>query len=215
MGADRPPAGRPASSRPAGREPRSVSGVERPRATASAWPRILTVRSISLFVVGMLAFVLLFPTVRAYFAQAAELQAMRQQVADALARAEELRYERDRWDDDAYVAAQARERLAYVYPGETSFRVLDPESVAEQVNPDTGKPVTEGPVDVGFAETPWYATMWNSFTVAGTVTVTEDGSPAGGAVADADPATGEGDGADEDGATGGSDAEGTSPQPQD
>lgn len=151
--------------------------VERPVATASAWPRILTVRSIVLFVVAMLAFVLLFPTVRAYFAQAAELQSMRQQVEDAKARNEELRYELGRWNDDAFVAAQARERLAYVYPGEVALRVLDPESVVENVNPETGKGVTEGPVDVGFADAPWYATMWNSFEVAGTVEVTEDGAP--------------------------------------
>lgn len=161
-------------------------------ATASAWPRILTVRSIVLFVVAMLAFVLLFPTVRAYFAQAAELQAMRQQVEDAKARNEELRYELSRWDDDAFVAAQARERLAYVYPGEVALRVLDPESVVENVNPETGKGVTEGPVDVGFAETPWYTTVWNSFEVAGTVEVTEDGAPVPSPKAPADDADAEG-----------------------
>ena len=176
-GGARAGSGRPGSTRPAGREPRAGAGVERPTATASAWPRILTVRSIVLFVVAMLAFVLLFPTVRAYFAQAAELQAMRQQVEDAKARNDELRYELGRWDDEAYVAAQARERLAYVYPGEVALRVLDPESVVENVNPDTGKGVTEGPVDVGFATTPWYATLWNSFEVAGTVEVADDGAP--------------------------------------
>ncbi|WP_240916058.1 septum formation initiator family protein [Sanguibacter sp. HDW7] len=176
-GSGRSGASRPESTRPAGREPRAASGVERPVASASAWPRILTVRSIVLFVVAMLAFVLLFPTVRAYFTQAAELQAMRQQVEDAKTRNDELRYELSRWDDDAFVAAQARERLAYVYPGEVALRVLDPESVVENVNPETGKGVTEGPVDVGFAETPWYATVWNSFEVAGTVEVTEDGAP--------------------------------------
>lgn len=168
---------RPASTRPAGREPRVAPGVERPVATASAWPRVLTVRSIVLFVVAMLAFVLLFPTVRAYFAQAAEVQAMRQQVADAKIRNDELRYELGRWDDDAFVAAQARERLAYVYPGEVALRVLDPESVVENVNPETGKTVTQGPVDVGFAVTPWYATLWNSLEVAGTVEVTAEGDP--------------------------------------
>ncbi|MGP7960318.1 FtsB family cell division protein [Sanguibacter sp. A247] len=170
-------AARPASTRPAGREPRVAPGVERPAATASAWPRTFTVRSIVLFVVAMLAFVLLFPTVRAYFAQTAELQAMRQQVVDAQVRNDELRYELGRWDDDAFVAAQARERLAYVYPGEVALRVLDPESVVENVNPETGKTVTQGPVDVGFAVTPWYATLWNSLEVAGTVEVTGEGDP--------------------------------------
>ena len=165
-------------------------------------------RSIVLFVVAMLAFVLLFPTVRAYFAQAAELQAMQQQVADAKARNDELRYQLGRWGDDAFVAAQARERLAYVYPGEVALRVLDPESVVENVNPDTGKGVTEGPVDVGFAETPWYATMWNSFEVAGTVEVAADGSALPRPVDD-EELTGDSHG-DADGASGGGPGDGAS-----
>lgn len=131
-------------------------------------------RSIVLCVVAMMAFVLLFPTVRAYFAQSADLQAMRASVADAAARNEELEYQLRRWDDPSFVASQARERLAYVYPGETAYRVLDPESVETAVNPDTGKAETKGPIDVGFADTPWYATVWNSLEVAGTVDVARE-----------------------------------------
>jgi hypothetical protein len=37
-----------------------------------------------------------------------------------------------RWDDPAYVRAQARNRLYYVMPGEISFLVMD----AEKVNAD-------------------------------------------------------------------------------
>lgn len=127
----------------------------------------------------MLAFVMLFPTVRAYFSQAAHLEALRNEVTAATETNAELEYQRRRWADDTYVASQARERLAFVYPGETAYRVLDPETVEAAVNPDTGKPESEGTVDVGFADTPWYTTIWNSFAVAGDVVVEpEDASDA-------------------------------------
>ena len=34
-----------------------------------------------------------------------------------------------RWDDKAYITAQARERLGFVFPGEQAVRVLHPEAV--------------------------------------------------------------------------------------
>ena len=176
--AQRNDGGRPASSRPAGREARSArtpsAAPERPR---SSWPRVLTMRSAALAIVVMLAFVMLFPTVRAYFSQTAHLQALRDQVATATERNEELEYQRSRFADDAYVASQARERLAFVYPGETAYRVLDPETVEAAVNPGTGKPENDGPVDVGFADTPWYSTIWNSLEVAGDVAVDSEDQP--------------------------------------
>lgn len=175
--AHRTDGGRPASSRPAGRETRSARSPatppERPR---SSWPRVLTMRSAALAIVVMLAFVMLFPTVRAYFSQAAHLEALRDEVTAAKERTAELEYQRRRWADDTFVASQARERLAFVYPGETAYRVLDPETVDAAVNPDTGKPESEGAVDVGFADTPWYTTIWHSFEVAGDVVVEPEGS---------------------------------------
>ncbi|GHG57942.1 hypothetical protein GCM10011331_26490 [Flavimobilis marinus] len=156
---------------------------------------MLTARAMVLFVVALLAFVLVFPTARSYFGQSAQLQALRAEVSAAQERNTELEFQVSRWQDQAYVASQARERLAYVYPGETAYRVLDPDVAEPAVNPDTGKAVAEGPVDVGFADTPWYGTIWNSLTVAGEVTVddqpaapTDPADPADPAVPPADDA---------------------------
>lgn len=121
---------------------------------------------------------MLLPTLRGYLGQRAELQTMRSDLAAAEERQDELEFQLGRWKDDAFVASQARERLAYVYPGETAFRVLDPESVLPSVNPDTGKAVEDGILDVGSASTPWYSAIWDSVAVAGEVEPVGEVAPA-------------------------------------
>lgn len=48
-----------------------------------------------------------------------------QEIRDRQSRVDELETELARWDDPAYVKAQARERLGWVMPGETGYRVVD------------------------------------------------------------------------------------------
>ncbi len=116
-------------------------------------------------VVLLAGFALLFPTARAYLGQRAELEALAADVAAAEQREEELRAELDRWNDPAYVAAQARERLSYVMPGETSYRVIDPEIVRDEVSVE-GE--SSGPtVPSGADAAPWYTSVWESVRLAG------------------------------------------------
>jgi cell division protein FtsB len=141
-------------------------------------PRMFTVRAMVLFVVLLLAFVLLFPTVRAYLAQQAENRALAQEVAQARVRTEDLGAELERWGDEAYVVAQARERLAFVRPGETAYRVVDPEIVpdpTEPVVPEAGSGPALAPTGT---TTPWYTTIWESARVAGEADVVPDGDTA-------------------------------------
>ena len=124
-------------------------------------------RALVLFVVGLLAFVLLFPTVRAYLAQESDNSRLAQQVAQARAQNDDLRSELGRWNDPAYVAAQARGRLAFVLPGETAFRVVDPQTVPDPAAP-TVLAAERGPAVVkNGAAVPWYASVWESVRVAG------------------------------------------------
>ncbi|WP_225755379.1 septum formation initiator family protein [Actinotalea sp. Marseille-Q4924] len=145
-------------------------------ATAEARPvrlaRLLSVRAMVLGVVGLVAFTLLFPSVRAYLGQQAELDALEQDLVAAQQRQEDLRAELDRWEDPAYVEAQARSRLSYVMPGETPYRVIDPEVVVETpVVEGTASAETGPALPVGGSGTPWYATIWDSVEVAGELPV--------------------------------------------
>ncbi|KRV48816.1 acyl-phosphate glycerol 3-phosphate acyltransferase [Wenjunlia vitaminophila] len=78
------------------------------------------------FVVCTLVVALAYPT-RQYVAQRAEIAEQRKQTEQARERVAELRRTKARWQDPAYVKAQARERLHYVQPGETGFTVVAPE----------------------------------------------------------------------------------------
>jgi cell division protein FtsB len=119
-------------------------------------------------VVLLAGFSLLFPTVRAYLGQRAELDALAADVAASEQRAENLRAELDRWDDPAYVAAQARQRLSYVMPGETSYRVIDPEIVQDEAPAEDPTGDATGPrVPTGADVAPWYTSVWESVRIAG------------------------------------------------
>ncbi len=134
--------------------------------------RVLSVRTLVLGVVVLAGFTLLFPTVRAYLGQRAELDALAAEVAQAEQDERALQRDLDRWEDPAYVAAQARERLSYVLPGETAYRVIDPEIVAEPVvDPATPAPEAGPALPTGGAVAPWYTTVWESLEVAGTAEV--------------------------------------------
>ncbi len=144
-----------------GRSATSVSGGGGAPASAAA---TLSWRAVVLTVVVVLALAVLLPSLRAYVRQQDQLAELRAQVGDASAEVAELEAEVARWGDPAYVVAQARERLSYVFPGERPFRVIDPEFVAP-LDPATGAPALPGddaPID------PWYQTLWGSFEAAGT-----------------------------------------------
>jgi len=148
---------------------------------------VLSVRAIVFGVVALAGFTLLFPTVRAYLAQRAELDALAAQVAQAEQEERALERELDRWNDPAYVAAQARERLSYVMPGETAYRVIDPEVVVEE-EPEDSPAAESGPaVPLGGTVTPWYATVWSSLAAAGEAPVGGEGGEDADAGSDGGP----------------------------
>lgn len=158
---------RPASARPAARASGGTParGVPRAEQVQTRVPRLFTVRVMVLGVVTMIAFVLVFPTLRSYLAQRVELEQLTAQAEAARARNDDLNAAVDRWSDDAYVIAQARARLGYVLPGETAYRVADPENAPASTDaPAVGPMAGAEQQDVRL---PWYATVWESVRLAG------------------------------------------------
>ena len=86
-------------------------------------------------------------SMRAYLQQRAHINDLRAQIDSSERDIKALEREKRRWQDDAYVETQARERFGWVLPGETSYQVIDrngkplersdeltdPDSVARQV----------------------------------------------------------------------------------
>ena len=110
-------------------------------------------------VVCLLAISLAYP-LREYLSQRGDITDYRAKVTEQEQRVAELQAQHERWSDEAYVQAQARERLHYVMPGETSYVVLESDDA----------PASDGVVDALPTETtrsPWFTDLWSSVEAAG------------------------------------------------
>lgn len=123
----------------------------------------LTWRTAALALVVVLALAVLLPSLRVYFTQQDDLRQLRAERDAAALEVEEIKAQAARWDDSAFVVAQARERLAYVFPGETAYRVTDPEVITGTVEAEQDT-LTQLP---GPANLPWYSTLLDSIEQAG------------------------------------------------
>ncbi len=121
-----------------------------------------TRRLVVLGAVFVLLAVMLVPTIRAFFAQRDSNVTLAGRVSRQQATVDALRQEIDRYSDPAYVQQQARARLGYVKPGETSWRVVG--------GPDgqTGGTVSAGvaiPADPQ-GQKAYYEKVWSSIILA-------------------------------------------------
>ncbi len=105
---------------------------------------------LALLVVGLLVSAAL--PLREYLSQRSEIAALESEQADARTRVAELEAEKERLQDPAHIAAEARRRLHFVLPGETAYVVLAPEETAVEAE-------GEGPAG---ADAPWYSQVWGS-----------------------------------------------------
>ena len=110
-------------------------------------------------VICLLAISLAYPF-REYLAQRGDIGEYRARVAEQQQRVGDLEKARTRWQDRAYVEAQARERLRYVMPGETAYVVLE----ADKVRAPDGVP-DRTPAEA--ARSPWFSDLWRSVEAAG------------------------------------------------
>ncbi|PZQ89965.1 MAG: hypothetical protein DI534_08905 [Leifsonia xyli] len=99
--------------------------AEPPR--AAAWLRNFRLSGFALTVIGLLvaALVVLAPQLKTLVEQRQQIAQLEQQVAGAKGDLDKLDAEVNRWSDPAYVEAQARDRLYYVFPGDTAYLVVD------------------------------------------------------------------------------------------
>ncbi|MFE4590433.1 FtsB family cell division protein [Streptomyces laurentii] len=99
-------------------------------------------------VVCSLVVALAYP-MRSYVSQQGEIADQERKAAEAARRVEQLRDEKARLQDPAYIRRLAREHLHYVRPGETGFTVNDPDAA--------DRPRSERGAD----DRPWYDNLWD------------------------------------------------------
>ena len=154
------------------------SGAGSSRSRSGALPttapeRILPPRIVTLAVVGLLAFVVVFTSLRAYLSQQAQYDAVVAKIKEASDTSTALEDELAQWKDDTYVRAQVRERLGYVMPGDTSYVVVGADSMKEAE--------ASGGATPGSPDAPWYEKLRDSSRAAGQSGSTAPAGTKGGA----------------------------------
>jgi hypothetical protein len=102
-------------------------------------------------------------SMRAYLQQKDHLASLRANISESRASIKSLEREKSRWNDPAYVEAQARERFGWMMPGEIGYQVIG----------EDGKPLghedsLSDPTSVARAERPlWWQSAWGSVEAAG------------------------------------------------
>jgi cell division protein FtsB len=93
--------------------------------------------------------------VRTYFAQRTEMKQLQDVQAQLRSQITDLEQQRVKLGDPVYIAAQARERLGFVMPGEIPYQVQLPATGEPDALPgaDTAAPPTGQP---------WYTSLWHT-----------------------------------------------------
>ncbi|GAA2949314.1 septum formation initiator family protein [Streptomyces enissocaesilis] len=109
----------------------------------------LTGRAALLVLVLCSLIVALAYPMRQYVSQRGEIADQQRKMREAGRRVEELRDEKARLKDDAYIERLAREHLHLVRPGETGFTVVDPGARDKRRDDRAG------------TGRPWYTNLWD------------------------------------------------------
>jgi len=108
---------------------------------------------------------------RSWLAQQAELDALRVEVEQAREQVADLEVQQRRWEDPAFIAAQARERLMLIFPGEIGYVAID--TTAPRQDPVLAEEVVDQA---------WFERLWTQVRMADTPEreeVSEGGATAG------------------------------------
>ncbi|MCX8672163.1 septum formation initiator family protein [Bifidobacterium sp. B4001] len=115
-------------------------------------------------IIVALGLIQLVSTFHAYAINLSELNGLRNQQAQLVEHKRDLENQIRRWGDKAYVTAQARDRLGFVFPDEEAIRVLHPEAVTGGKDKDqAGSRGVRAPRKNSL---PWYQEMAYSFAKA-------------------------------------------------
>jgi hypothetical protein len=102
-------------------------------------------------------------SMRAYLQQQAHIQGLRADIATSKAHIAQLEREKRRWQDPAFVEAEARRRFGWVMPGEVGYQVIG----------EDGKPLghrdslTQPRTVSADARPTWWQAAWGSVEAAG------------------------------------------------
>lgn len=97
--------------------------------------------------------------VRTYFAQRTEMKQLQASEAQLRQQISELEQQKAKLADPVFIAAQARERLGFVMPGEIPYQVQLPPGAAQPAAPTDE-------LAEATSDDPWYTSLWHTIADA-------------------------------------------------
>jgi cell division protein FtsB len=108
------------------RTPRKVAPSQSKAALRVSRLNLSSLALLAMIVIGVIT---LAPRVQTWFLQRQAIFVAQSDLEQAKKEVQQMQVERKRWEDPAYIRAQARDRLYYVMPGEVSYLVMDADGV--------------------------------------------------------------------------------------
>jgi cell division protein FtsB len=143
--------------------PRMESAPER-------WLRNIRLSGFTFLMLGLIiaTVVVLAPSLRLVVEQQQDLKQLSEAVEDKRDAVDDLEENVARWGDPAYIEAQARDRLVYVFPGDFTYLVIDDAPAATTTD---GIPISD---EIQTTKVDWMHTMVSSIFTAGLTDATAD-----------------------------------------
>ena len=145
--------------------------VELPEGSApERWLKNIRLSSFTIMMLALLVLgvVVLAPSLKLLIEQRNQISALEKTVDDQKKHVSSLKSQVARWDDPAYIEAQARSRLLFVLPGEYSYLVI-PESATQQAKDAT--PISK---HIQTTQIDWVKALTSSLLTAGLSTETKN-----------------------------------------
>ena len=115
-----------------------------PQSISELWAKQLE-RSgmwLGILAAAAIAVVVLFEPIQIWFDQQAQVNELRAEVTKSKAAVASMQEDLKRWGDKAFIEAQARQRLLFVYPGDVSYLIVNDITVDDVTPVDTSAAVT-------------------------------------------------------------------------
>jgi cell division protein FtsB len=127
------------------------------------WLRNIRMSGFTFMMLGLviLAVIVLAPSLRLVIEQQQQLAELTTVVQEKRDSVSELEGDVDRWSDPAYIEAQARDRLVYVFPGDLTYLVIDDGAAATTTD---GAPIS---TSIQTTQVDWMQTVVSSIFTAG------------------------------------------------
>jgi cell division protein FtsB len=109
----------------------------------------------------VLAVIVLAPSLRGIIEQQQQLATLQKALDEKKHDVDDLKNDIDRWSDPAYIVAQARDRLIYVYPGDFTYLVIDD---GKTVTTDDGAPISS---TIQTTRVDWLRSLLSTVVTAG------------------------------------------------